>query len=105
MSRLRLRFVARSVEQLERADEWWRANRARSPDLLITEFDEAVALLRDAPHTGVAYPNDALPGVRRFLMRRTRFHVYYVVRDDTLIISALWSGLRDHGPPLSSLGR
>jgi hypothetical protein len=36
--RLGLRFVPHAVEQLDAADQWWRENREKSPDLLVTEF-------------------------------------------------------------------
>ena len=104
MNRLHLRFVPRAVEQLEQADQWWRENRSAAPDLVVTELADAVELLRNSPGAGACYPNESLPDVRRFLLRRTRFHVYYVVRNDTLVIAAVWSGLRGHGPPLTLPG-
>ncbi len=100
MKRLGLRFVPHAVEQLDAANAWWRENREKSPDLLVTEFVEAIALLRENPKLGAEYQNDELEDAKRYLLRRTRFHVYYVVRDDTLVVAAVWSAIRGHGPPL-----
>lgn len=100
MTELRLRFIPRAVEQLETALDWWRSNRDRSPELLADEFQGAIEGLRRSPTLGAEYPNDELPDARRFLLRRTRFHIYYVVRDDTLVVAAIWGAIRGHGPNL-----
>jgi len=104
MTRLALRFVPHAVEQLLEAEEWWRQNRDKAPDLLATEFEEGIELLRRTPDAGAAYPNQELPDARRFLLRRTRFHVYYVVRDESLVVVAVWSAIRGHGPRLTERG-
>lgn len=101
MPRLSLRFALDAVDQLDAADSWWRANRDKAPDLLATEFSEAVELLRESPDVGANYANAALPNAKRYLLRRTRFHVYYLVRHEALVVVALWSAIRGHGPPLS----
>lgn len=100
MARLALRFAPGAVAQLEEALDWWETNREKAPRLLATEFEAAVELLRNVPGAGIPYENGALVDARRYLLRRTRFHIYYVVRDKALIIAALWSGLRGHGPSL-----
>lgn len=104
MTPLGLRFVPHAVDQLLAADDWWRANREKAPDLFATELNEAIDLLRRTPDAGAAYRNEQLPDARRFLLRRTRFHLYYVVRGDVLVIVAVWSAIRGHGPELSELG-
>ncbi len=40
------------------------------------------------------------PGVRRLLLRATRYHVYYRVRDETLEVLAVWHATRGTGPGL-----
>ena len=98
---LALRFVPRAVEQLDEAVGWWRQNRTAAPDLLAEELTDALVLLREAPGVGAAYPTDALPDARRYLLRRTRFHIDYVVRDEALVVAAVWSAPRGHGPSLT----
>jgi hypothetical protein len=41
--------------------------------------------------------------IRRFLMRSTRSHVYYVERDDHVLVIAVWGAVKGAGPDLSSL--
>jgi len=60
-----------------------------------------VDLAARAPTVGQRHPSDALPDVCRIGMQRTRFHLYYVVRDDSLVVVAVWSAVRGHGPTLS----
>lgn len=101
MPPLTLRFAPEAIGQLEAADAWWRANREKAPALLATEFSEAVELLRESPGVGAGYPNTALPAAKRYLLRRTRFHIYYLVLHEALVVVAVWSASRGHGPPLS----
>lgn len=101
MRRLALRFVPRARVQADEAERWWRSNRAAAPDLFASELDELLERVRLLPAAGSRYRNAALPDLRRCLMRQTGFHVYYVVRDEDLVVVAIWSGRRGHGPPLS----
>jgi len=98
VNRLGLKFAPGAAEQLGDANDWWMQNRPESANLLATEFDAAIDLLRDTPGLGAPYPNDELSGARRFLMRRTCFHIYDVLSEHTLIVAAVWSAQRGHGP-------
>ena len=40
----------------------------------------------------------------RVPLHRTRFHIYYVQREDVVVVVAVWSAVRGEGPPLTSLG-
>ena len=78
----------------------WRANRPASPSLFKAELDDAVSLVGRAASAWRKYDSAALEGVRRLPLQRTRFHVYYIVRANEVIVVAVWSALRGHGPPL-----
>ena len=100
MKRRRVSFTPEAAGQARVADEWWRANRPASPSLFKAELDDAVSLVGRAAGAGRKYDSAALAGVRRLPLQRTRFHVYYIVRADEVIVVAVWSALRGHGPPL-----
>jgi plasmid stabilization system protein ParE len=51
---------------------------------VVRELRDAIDLIARALGTGRAYPNRALPGIRRVPLHRTRFHVYYILREDAL---------------------
>jgi plasmid stabilization system protein ParE len=42
-------------------------------------------------------------GLRRILLRATRYHVYYVSNAETVLILAVWSAVRGAGPDLKRL--
>ena len=83
-------------------DQWWRENREKAPDLA-EELAMAVRTIGAMPAGGRSYPH---PGarVRRVLLRATRTHVYYVERDDHVLVVAVWGAIRGVGPDLTGLG-
>lgn len=93
-------FAGRARRELARADEWWNVNRPDAPGLLVEELTAALAKLADAPYTGVAvkHPRE----VRRWLLHRCRYHVYYSIDDQarSVTVRALWHALRGQGPRL-----
>jgi plasmid stabilization system protein ParE len=95
-----VRFTRDAEEQSRVVDEWWQANREKAPLLFAEELRCVCDLLAQSPGIGQSYPSRSLPGVRRAFLARTRFHVYYVVRPEEIVVVAVWSALRGHGPPL-----
>ena len=65
--------------QIRAIDAWWRENRAASPDLFHDELSDAFDLVAEAPHLGRLYRRSPVPGIRRLVLRATRYHVYYSV--------------------------
>ena len=89
-----------AAAQADAIDDWWRANRPAARDLFASELDAAFQSLSAAPHLGQAWEHPSVGGVRRVLLRATRFHVYYRVRADAIEVVAIWSCLRGRGPDL-----
>lgn len=58
--------------------------------------------LRAAPGIGKRYTHPRAE-VRRYLMRATRNHVYYVDRDDHVLVIAVWGAVTGSGPDLSGI--
>lgn len=86
--------------QIATVDEWWRCNRATAPDLFLDELADAFALIEAAPELGRPWTSSEVPGVRRVVMRATRYHVYYRIDGDDVVILAVWSAVRGRGPRL-----
>jgi plasmid stabilization system protein ParE len=84
-------------------DAWWRANRDKALDLFEQELSMAFRTISTAPHVGKRYPHPQA-AVYRVLMRSTRHHVYYVERDDHVLVVAVWGAIKDAGPDLVDLG-
>ena len=83
-------------------DTWWRANRDKAPNLFEQELAIAFRTISSAPHAGKRYPHPEAK-VYRVLMRSTRNHVYYVDRNDHVLVVAVWGAVKGAGPELVDL--
>jgi plasmid stabilization system protein ParE len=96
--------VAEPAErQLRIIDDWWRRNRLAAVDLFAEEFASAIDTLAAHPGVGARVRRRKVKGLRRFLLRATRYHVYYVATDRAVTVLAVWSAVRGSGPPCSML--
>lgn len=93
-------FHPRAVDDASRIHEWWRANRKAAPSLFRDELEEILEALAQTPTLGAAALDEELRDVRRALMKRTRYHIYYRVLGDTLEVLAIWHTARGQGPGL-----
>jgi plasmid stabilization system protein ParE len=91
-------FADEAKEHAARIDAWWRTNRRAAPDLFTSELDRASLALGDNPGLGLRY--EPRPGVRRLLLSRTRYHVYFVEEHDRVLVVAVWGANRGRGPDL-----
>jgi plasmid stabilization system protein ParE len=81
--------------------KWWLENRTAAPTMLADELEGAYTLISDLPLAGEAVPHSQISGVRRVLLGRTRYHLYYVVSDSSTIeILSLWHTSRGSRPRL-----
>ena len=91
-------FHLRAAEDAATIETWWRANRTSAPELFVRELETTLALVASSPTLGVlAAREEAFPGVRRVLMRRTRYHLYYRLVGQTLEVLAIWHTARGEG--------
>lgn len=96
----RVRTTPEADGQGRVADDWWRANRSAAPGLFAQELEGVLALLAVAPAIGERHRVQGIPGLRRVLMRQSRYHVYYAFDDeaDLVIVVAIWSAVRGRSP-------
>lgn len=86
-------------KQIWEIDAWWRENRLAAPDLFVTELKQSLGLLAKVPSLGTAYHTPPRE-MRRLLLRRTQYHVYFIEEPSRLFVVAVWSVRREHGPKL-----
>lgn len=86
--------------QIRTIDAWWRANRPAATDLFANELADCIELLAQAPKIGKPYRQYPVVGLRRILLRASRYHVYYIQRADVVAVLAVWQARRGQGPPL-----
>lgn len=91
-------------DQLRQGDAWWQANRPAAADLLIEEFERTVDLLREMAGLGSPFPRARILGIRRILLRRSGYWVYYLPDEahSVVYILAVWSGHRGIDPSLAA---
>lgn len=94
--KLTVEWTARAERDATRAVAWWAKNRPAAPSLLRHEIAEAIELVRSTPAMGAVFK----PGVRRLVLERTRYAIFYThdVDADRIRILAVWSSLRGRAP-------
>jgi plasmid stabilization system protein ParE len=88
-----------ALAQVNEIDEWWRLNRPKAPDLFTRELEQTLAALESTPTLGVAYGAGSKT-VRRLLLHRTHYHLYFAEQGDALVVIAVWNAFRGSGPRL-----
>jgi plasmid stabilization system protein ParE len=97
---LPVRTTPEAEAQIRDIDAWWRENRRVAPDLFLEELSAAFGMIADAPQIGRLYRLSPVLETRRVLLKKTRYHVYYVPRANELRVLAVWHAQRGVGPPL-----
>jgi hypothetical protein len=101
--RLPVTFTRRAAKHVAEAGRWWHENRAKAPEALREELDQAQQLIASQPDVGAIARNAKLAGVRRILLRRVSYHLYYRVLETparSIQVVALWHANRADGPSL-----
>ncbi|WP_428265045.1 type II toxin-antitoxin system RelE/ParE family toxin [Haliangium sp.] len=98
-----VRTTARADRHIAAASDWWHEHRPRAPSLFDDELADAFALLAELPGAGRQYPHPEIAELRRLLLSRTRYHVYYVhdVTVREVVVLAVWSAVRGRAPLLT----
>ena len=98
----RLRVAPQAAQHLRTIIAWWREHRPAAPQLFAVEVADALELLVATPTLGVQYMVRGGRPIRRLLLPRSRYHVYFTYdeRDDLLDIRAVWHASRGDGPRL-----
>ncbi len=99
MSR-RVAIASDAALEIDRIDEWWRLNRPKNPLLFTTEFRRAMRTIESLPSAGRSVKGTSLSGVRRLLMPKTRYFLYYRYSEAEAQILAIWSGLYEDLPEI-----
>jgi plasmid stabilization system protein ParE len=81
-----------AARQADEIDLWWREHRGNAPDAFTEELAAALVALAVTPRLGALYARVKRPGVRRLFLRRTGYHLYYVVDDvrAAVTVRAVW---------------
>ena len=102
MNRFAVVVAPSAVRQAHVVADWWRAHRVAAPDLFDAEFEAVLGRLSLSPVTGSKYRESKGRVVRRLLMPRTSYHVYFEIDEGKgrVDVVAVWHAARGKGPPL-----
>lgn len=95
---LRVKISARATFHIDNAAQWWAENRPAAPGAVRQDIGEALSLLAKQPGIGAAYDGAKAKGVRRLLVGRIRYFIYYRPTSDTLEVLAVWHVSRGKQP-------
>ena len=88
---MRIEIKPLAERQLVAAYRWWRKHRDKAPEALEDDFAEALRRIGESPRTGqfVKHQRDGV--VRRYVMERVRYYLFYRVRPNGDIdVLQLW---------------
>lgn len=99
---LPIKVTRRAEREIRAGAAWWAANRPKAPDAFGEEIERAFLLLSRQPSLGTPARNTKLAGVRRLLLDRIRYYLYYCHRQKppAVEILALWHTSRGSQPRL-----
>ena len=97
MKSRRIRFTETASNHVDRERTWWLENRDRR-ELFAAELEQAIEILAHLPGAGTPYSDSGIPDLRRVYLRKLGCHLYYTFDADEVIVRALWSARRAHGP-------
>ena len=97
---LRAKISARAANEVRRAAEWWLLNRPAAPGAIGADFGETVALVAEHAGIGATYSGSSVVGVRRVLLSRIGYFIYYRADATELKVLAFWHANREHQPVL-----
>lgn len=97
---LRVRISARAAAQIRKAAAWWADNRPAAPGAVRIDIADALVLLAQQPGIGATHEGARTKGVRRLLVGRIQYFIYYQVTPDSLEVLAVWHSSRGKQPSL-----
>ena len=97
---LTLRILPRAEREIAHASQWWIENRPDAGSLFEGELMRAFTLLCEHPLIGQSSRSARWPQLRRILLPRTRYFLYYSVHRDqgAVEVFALWHAGRGSQP-------
>jgi plasmid stabilization system protein ParE len=95
-------FTPRGAREVEEAKRWWRTNREKAPAAMEEELTKTLDLIAAAPNIGVVARKSSLAGVRRILLGRVNYYLYYrpKVESGVIEVVAFWHAKRGGAPRL-----
>lgn len=100
---LPIRIAGSAAIEIREAAKWWGSNRPKAPAAFREELGRAFELIAAQPTIGARALDVDLPDVRRILLARVRYHLYYRVVESPrrVEVLSLWHESRGAAPPIA----
>ena len=98
MSERVVRTTPTADDDIRAIHAWWTENRPAAPTLFLSELAHAVAFIAASPFVMKRYRAPGVPTLRRYLLRATRYHVYYIASQQEVVILTVWGAVRGTTP-------
>ena len=89
-----IEFTHLAERQLIAAGVWWRRNRDKAPDAFDEEMKSALLYLSENLSSSTAYRHARRSNVRRYLIERIRYYIYFRVIGDKIQVLRIWQTSR-----------
>jgi hypothetical protein len=99
---VKVRATGRAKREIARAALWWSKNRPEALLLFLDELAAAERFLSTAPISGQIYGYRKNRLIRRWLLEKTEYHLYFSVNREAQVIMlhSVWGARRGRGPKL-----
>jgi len=96
----RIEVSPKAASQIRVAANWWLKNRPKAREAFSEEIERGFELARTLPSAGEPVWHPHLTGVRRILLGRVRYYLYYSVtpETETVEVLTLWHTSRGSEP-------
>jgi plasmid stabilization system protein ParE len=87
-----LHTTRRAAREIRAASKWWDENRPAAPGAFRDAIDKGFELICTQPEIGTVATNVRLPGVRRILLSKVQYYLYYRVKSkpQAVEVVAIW---------------
>jgi plasmid stabilization system protein ParE len=90
----KIEFTHLAERQLFAAQAWWLRNRDKAPTAFNDAIESALLYLSDNLSSSTTYRAARRPDVRRYLIERIRYYIYFRVVDDKIQVLRIWHSSR-----------
>lgn len=98
---MKVEITKRARHAAARINERW-AKHGDNPRLFAQELLDSLRHLKNIPHAGTLKPTPKRPKLHRFLMEKTKCHLYFEFDEKRGVVKvvAIWNGQRGQEPKL-----
>ena len=98
---MKIKISKRARRRAEKLDERWRRE-ADYPNLFAEELNGVLLELASIPQLGSSWPTERRPMLKRLLLAKTKYHLYFEIdeRKQVIRILTVWGATRGRTPNL-----